>query len=128
MIIGAIELSLANAACAAAHFRCVLADSKLDADNSALHHAYLALSIARLGRTREALRISDAAFDQGSVPDDVLTRIWRARAQTLHEVGDQKGAEHAVAQAVNIAEAAGLFGQVKKALRVAAKIKPPLQA
>jgi len=122
-IIGAIELARGDASSATRHFREVLSRSGLTADDAALHLGYMGLSLASLGRRRDAIQAADAAFEQGAVSPTVLTRIWRARAETLWKVGDVLNAEVAIGEAIKTARGAALLGQLKKALKVGRKLK-----
>jgi tetratricopeptide (TPR) repeat protein len=122
-IIGAIELARGDASSATRHFQEVLSRSGLTADDAALHLGYLGLSLASLGRRRVAIRAADAAFEQGAVSPTILTRIWRARAETLRKVGDALNAEIAIGEAIKTAREAALAGQLKKALKAQGKLK-----
>ena len=122
-IIGAIELARGDASSATRHFREVLSRSGLTAGDAALHLGYLGLSLASLGRRRDAIKAADAAFEQGVVSPTVLSRIWRARAETLSKMGDILNAEMAIGEAIKTAREAALAGQLKKALKARGKLK-----
>lgn len=116
-IIGAIELARGDVGSAMRCFQEVLARPGLNAGDAALHQGYLGLCLARLGRLREAMRASDVAFAHGTVPATALTRIWRARAETLRAVGDVTGAKLAIGKAISVAGDARLAGQLRKAMK-----------
>jgi hypothetical protein len=101
----------------------VLARPDLNAGDESLHMAYVGLCLARLGRARDAMKASDAAVEHVAVPATALTRVWRARAETLRAVGDVINSELAIGEAIRIARGAGLAGQLKKAVKAQRSIE-----